>query len=238
MLSMKKLLQFTLLFTFLLMINACRKSETEQVDVNAYNEYISMYPNTLISVTSNFKFGLKKQLENALVENNVISIQPKVEGTVVLNNNELIFTPTEKLKSNQEYNITLHLSKLYDGVDGNLKDFTVTAKTKELLFNIQLLSPQVQNKNWYAVEGEVLTSDVVETAKIASILKATYNDKNKEISVDTSEEISSKISFKIDSIKRFEDDKLLTFSWNGTPIQSTSKGKRELTIVEKITLRF
>ena len=119
-----------------------------------------------------------------------------------------------------------------------MKDFTVTAKTKELLINVQLQSPQVQNKNWYAVKGEVLTSDVIQASKIASILKATYNNKNKKITVDTSEEISSKISFKIDSIKRFEDDKLLTFSWNGTPIQSTSKGKRELTIVEKITLRF
>ena len=72
---MKKLLQFALLFTFLLMINACKKSETEQVDVNAYNEYISMYPNSLISVTSNFKFGLKKQLENAKIENDIVHLQ-------------------------------------------------------------------------------------------------------------------------------------------------------------------
>ncbi|TDQ25820.1 alpha-2-macroglobulin family protein [Tenacibaculum caenipelagi] len=221
------------LILFVLIANSCKKSVASESNITEFSEYISGFPNKLISVTPNLKFVLKNKIESSFDANEVVTTKPNIEGQVVVTGNELVFVPAEKLKSNQEYLITLHLSKLYEDINDELKDFTVKVKTKELLFNVSLQSPSVYTKDLYAVEGEVLASDVIETAKLSALVKANYNGKSKNITFSEVGELSSKIYFKIDSIQRFEDDKQLAITWNGTPVQSESKGKRELTITGK-----
>ncbi|PHO00169.1 hypothetical protein CSC82_30205, partial [Rhodobacteraceae bacterium 4F10] len=231
--KMKKIIEaFTLIF-LMLIANSCKKSIVTESNVNEFSEYISVFPDKLISVTPNLKFVLKKKVTTNFEATEVITTKPAIKGEVVLNDNELVFVPAEKLKSNQEYSITLHLSKLYEDVDENLEDFTVNVKTKELLFNVSLQSPSVYNKNLYAVEGELIASDIIETEKVSSLVKATYNGKAKPIKFSTVGKVSSKVYFKIDSIQRFEDDKQLKVEWTGAPVQSESKGSREVTITGK-----
>ncbi|MGG8495211.1 alpha-2-macroglobulin family protein [Tenacibaculum sp. TC6] len=225
--------RFLLLVLLAITINACKKKEKTESNVNAFNEYISVFPQKLISTTSGLQFLLKKTPNVTNVNNDVFSIEPKVKGEVTFNDNMLTFAPSEKLKSNQEYTVTLHLSKLYDNIDSELKNFTVKLKTKDLLFNISLESPKVYTKDWYYVEGILTASDVIESANFPDLVVANYEGKTKKIKFDVTEGYASKVYFKIDSLQRFVDDKNLKVTWNGTSIGSASNGEREVVITGK-----
>lgn len=228
--TMRTVSFFTLIL-FAVVISSCKK--TQESNIYEYSGYISSFPDKLISVAPNLKFALKKKPNKNFDSNDVITIKPKVKGEVVLTDNELAFVPAEKLKSNQEYFVTLNLSELYDDIDDDLKNFTIKLKTKQLLFNVSTQSPTVYSKNLYAIEGDVIASDVIETSKLTDLIKAKYNGKSQKITFSDVGDLSSKIHFKIDSIQRYDEDKQLTISWDGSPIKSDSEGSRELSITGK-----
>lgn len=230
--AMKKNIKLIVLLILVFVANACKKNTELEKDINAYNEYIAVFPEKMVSVTSKLDFFLKKKI-NATVTNDVITIKPSVKGNVTLDNNVISFVPSEKLESNQEYKITLHLAKLYANIDPALKDFTINVKTKELLFNIALQAPKVYTKDWYFVEGVLTASDVIEKEKLAEIVRLAYKGKKAAIKFQTFENLASKVYFKIDSLQRFVDDENLKVSWSGGAIKSASKGTRELTITGK-----
>ncbi len=230
---MKNIAKIIALTLLVFVVNACKKKVHKESNVNAYNEYVAVFPEKMISAVADFQFTLKNTPKVTAVNNDIITVIPKVKGKVLLDGNKITFLPSEKLKSNKEYAITLHLSKLYDAIDDELKDFTIKVKTKELLFNVTLSSPTVSSKNMYAVEGVLNVSDVIESAKLSELIKASYNNKTASIKFETTEELISKVYFKIDNLERFEDDKNLTVLWNGSAINSTTKGERELTITGK-----
>ncbi|CAM1354599.1 alpha-2-macroglobulin family protein [Tenacibaculum insulae] len=234
---MKKRVQLIILVLLLCITNACKPTVKTESNINAYNKYVTVFPEKLISVTPKFDFFLKKEINDALVTNDVVNINPKVKGEVIFKDNVISFVPSEKLASNKEYTVTLHLSKLYDDVEDALKNFTIKVKTRELLFNISLQSPKVYNKNWYYIDGVLTASDVIDKEKLADLIQAKYKGKKATIKFEAFEKLASKVSFKIDSLERFVDDESLKVLWNGASIKSTSKGERELTITGKNTFK-
>ncbi|WP_233897698.1 alpha-2-macroglobulin family protein [Tenacibaculum piscium] len=241
MLNLIKILTITLL---LFGVNGCKKSTNSQnqdenqqhVNYQKYDEYLASFPQKIVPAVTDFEFILKKTPKITTIdpsETSIFSIHPKVKGNVFLDENTLKFVPSEKLKSNTEYKITLHLSKLYDKIPADLQNFTTTVKTNELLFNITFSSPVVVTQNTYEVEGMVTLSDVIASENLSKLLKATYNKQNILINFDTSQEFVSKASFKIKNLKRADDDKNLLVSWEGDAINSRSKGQREITITGK-----
>ena len=230
---MRNTIKILALIILMLALNACKKTGGQESDINAYTEYVSVFPEKLVSITPKFDFYLKKKIDEATVNNDVFTISPKVKGETTFKDNVISFIPSEKLQSNQEYKLTLHLSKLYNDIDSGLKDFTIKVKTKELLFNVSLNSPKVSNKDTYVVEGILTASDVVESSKLPELVKANYNGSEVNVKFETFEEFASKVHFKIDSLQRFDDDKVLKVLWDGRAIKSTSKGERELIITGK-----
>ncbi len=230
---MNKLVKIIAIILLVSIGNSCKKASNKVSNVNQYNEYVSVFPEKLVSVTPKFDFFLKKKIDEATVTKEVFTIKPAIKGDIIFNNNVVSFVPSERLKSNQEYTITLHLSKLYDDIDTDLKDFIINVKTKELLFNVSLKSPIVSSKDKYRVEGVLTASDVINSATLSEIIKANYNGKKVDVSFDISGELVSEINFKINDLERYEDDKTLNISWDGSVIQSKSKGDRELVITGK-----
>ncbi|TYP99255.1 hypothetical protein C7447_102577 [Tenacibaculum adriaticum] len=228
---MKNFLQLLIISIFFIGFNSCKKSPTAESDVNEYQEYVSVFPEKLISVTPNFKFSLNKLVDVSSVSNDVISIKPQVKGTVTLIDNVISFVPTEVLDADKEYAVTLHLSKLYNKIEDDLKDFIIKVKTKELLYTVSLGAPQVYDKNWNYIEGYINASDVIETSKLASLLKASYDGKSVAVKFDATGKFTSRVQFKIDSLQRFDDDKTLKVNWTGKLIGSTSEGDREIDII-------
>ena len=214
-------------------IYGCKKKSIIQSDSNSYTEYVAVFPEQIISSVADFQFMLKKTPKINTVSDAIITVMPKVKGKVFLDGNKISFLPLEKLKSNTEYAVTLHLSKLYDGLAANLHDFTVKVKTKELLFNVTLSSPVVVSKDVYSIDGVVNISDVIASDKLSELIKASYNDASISMNFETSEALVSQDFFKIKKIKRLEQDTDVTVVWDGSSINSNSKGERSLTITGK-----
>lgn len=228
---MKKII-YSLLIVLLTIIS-CKKKEKVESDVNAFTNYISVYPDKSISVVPNLKFYLNKKVDVDKVLDDVISMSPAVKGKVFLEDNILSFIPETKLDSNKDYVLNLHLDKLYSDVEDGLKTFTVNLKTKELNFGVSVKSPSIYDKDWYYVEGTLNASDVIDGKKLVDILKANYDGQSKKVTFDSTDDFASTVNFKIDSLKRGDDDKPLLVTWNGASVNSDSKGERDVIITGK-----
>ncbi len=222
-----------LLFTSLLLLQACKKKEDSSVSTNSFNKYVSVFPEKLISVYPTFEFFLKESVTVTTLPDNLVSISPEVPVEVTLNNKTLLVNPTEKLQPNTKYTITLHVDKLFTNAEDEFKEFSFVSKTKELLYTVTLESPRVYNKNYNYIEGFFNASDVFEVDKLPQVLKASYDGKIVPITFNTNIALASKVTFKIDSLQRYENDKSVLVTWNGAPIKSTSKGDRTIDIVGK-----
>ena len=232
---MKKVL-FLLIVSALTIAGCKNKSNTEST-VDEFAEYLSFYPDKVVSSTASLKYILNKKVATDVVDNSVFTIKPAIKGEVQLNGNELQFVPSEKLENGKQYTVTLHLAKLYPNIQSGLEDFTTKITTKKLQFNVALLSPMMYDKDWYYVEGSFNASDVIETEKITDILKANYSGRDIPINFDINDDLSAKVYFKIDSIKRQVDDKVLKVSWNGKAIGTENKGNEEINIYGKNTFK-
>ncbi|MCG8858914.1 alpha-2-macroglobulin family protein [Tenacibaculum finnmarkense] len=230
---MKKIAKIIAVTLLVFFINSCKKEHITQSDSNNYSEYVAVFPEEMISSVADFQFMLKKTPKITTISDAVITVNPKVKGKVLLDGNKIAFLPLEKLKSNTEYAVTLHLSKLYDGIPDDLKSFTAKVKTKELLFNVTLSSPIVSSKDVYAIEGVVNISDVIASDKLSELVKAKYNNADISMNFETSEALVSEAFFKIKNLKRLEEDSDITVVWDGNSINSSSKGERTLTITGK-----
>jgi len=222
----------------IIVVGCKKKVVTEESDVNDYSEYISVYPEKVISVIPKLEFYLNKKVETEEVLDDVFTVIPSVKGKAVLTNNILTFIPEEKLENNKAYALTLHLDKLYGTVEKELKDFTINLKTKPLQFRVALDAPSIYDKNWYYVEGYFNASDVIDSKKIKELIKANYNGKSVKIKFDVTEEYANNIPFKIDSLERFADDKIVNVNWNGGGVNSDSKGEREIVINGKSNFKI
>lgn len=236
---MKNLLKIAFIIVFFITLNGCKKKDkVEDTVTHQFVDYIATYPKEVISTTAYFDFFLNKPVEVSEVPENVFTISPKVKGTAVLVNGLISFHPTEPLQSNKEYKVTLHLDKLYGAIEDELKEFTTTIKTKELLYTVVLRSPKLHDKNWNYVEGYINASDVIDATKLKELITAKYSDKNIDVNFDIAEGRASKINFTIDSIQRGINDKLLEVQWNGKEIGSASKGDRTITITGKSNFKI
>ncbi|PID95367.1 MAG: hypothetical protein CSA94_01995, partial [Bacteroidetes bacterium] len=218
----------------LLFANSCVKKTKSGIEkIDAYSEYVTGFPEKQISNTSALQFVLKKPVDVTKVSADIISIKPEVKGEVVLNNNIISFIPEKHLKNNEEYTVSLHLSKLYNDVEGDLKDFVITTKTKELLFTVSLEVPKMYNKNWNYVDGYINASDAFDVQHLPKVITAEYLGKKVPVSFEVVSGFTSKVFFKIDSLKRFDDNRDLLVKWDGAAIKSKSKGESTATIVGK-----
>ncbi len=230
---MKKVIPFIL--GVLLVFNACKKTPNAD-NVLAYDNYLDGYPSNTISCRENLSFILKQSPDVLEVSEDIISTSPNIKGKVALQGNKIIFTPENQLKNGKKYMVTLHLSKLFNKIDKKLADFTCEVKTKKLDFSVELETPKAYDKNYYYINGSVTSSDYFESEMLSKIVSAKYNGKIKKIKYDNSEKKYSSyvyFNFKIDSLKRFDDDKILNVEWTGSPINSDSKGSEDVTIIGK-----
>ena len=230
---MPRLQLLLLLAIFSFFFSACNKKSSKESNFNIYNEYITVFPERLISSSEKIQYQLKKIPNTTKINADVISVHPNVRGKISLKDNVLIFDPLESLENDKEYTVTLHLDKLYNNVHKNLKDFIVKFKTKKLVYNVSFEPVKVYNKDWYFVEGMLTVSDLIDSKMLSGLIKANYKGKSKDIKFETIGGYISKAYFKIDSLKRFDDDELLKVSWDGSQLKSTTTGEKELSITGK-----
>ena len=229
---MKNVFYLLLTLTFLTFFS-CKKSETPISNTNDFIELVNSYSQGIISTTDKIKVEFVKSIESSTIPNDVIQLSPKVKGSVTLEGNSLVFTPLERLKTNQEYVVYINLSGLYSDVKKENKAFVFKVKTKEQFFSVNTFSTQTYDKNWNYLDGSIISNDVIEAEKLSEILTAKYQNKNLPIKFNVAEKYASKISFTIDSIQRLKENETLEISWNGKSINSKIKGNKSIEIIGK-----
>ncbi|GGB85294.1 membrane protein [Flavobacterium suaedae] len=231
--------KFLLFFAAVLFITSCSKESREEFvsDPSLYREYITGFTSGVISAKDNIELGIAFSNEgweaDAELDDDLFSISPSVDGKVMLRGNHtIVFQPEERLKQDQEYRVTFHLSKAVN-VPDELKDFNFIVKTLEQDFMVTTMDLQSYDKNWQYLNAEIKTSDYMDAAIAHKLVSAEQDGKKLPIRFDVTEGEATDFLFVIDSIQRKEDDSKVTINWSGDAIGMDKSGSEEFDIPGK-----
>ena len=238
---MKKLVLFLIVaFTF-----SCKNTNdsTKPSDINLFKEYIATYTRGNIPTKSELTVVLNQPQEDWTVgkalNKDYFTISPKIEGSLIAKNNRTIsFIPADKLKSDTEYSITVHLTKFITVKDKSLADFSFKVKTIKQDFAVYTTTLNSHSKKWQYLTGNINTNDEMPLEDVATLLTATQ--KGKKLPIVWDEELTSPnhYSFTIDSIQRFEEDSKINIKWDGSKFGINTKGSDEKEIIGTQTFKI
>ena len=233
--KMKNLL--VLLASIIFMIG-CQKQKEPTDNLYAFKEYVNYTTSGVVSVTEKITVNLGKEID-AIEEGHAINpktfdISPSVDGELkMLNKHSFQFIPKENLKPDTEYTVTIKLRDLYLAIPQGLYSYTFQFKTIKPNFSIQANVLQSYSSEWQYIEGVLKSADIISLEDAKKLISASQGDQSRRIVFDESNATSKYFDFKIDSIQRKEDDSKVTFSWDGTAIESDYKGESEIRIPGK-----
>ncbi|WP_347373547.1 MG2 domain-containing protein [Aequorivita sp. Q41] len=234
---MKNVLQFAS-FLLLLFVFSCNdKSDHFQTDnLFKFKEYISYNTYGNQSITTDIRVSLLKPLEQfeltqELSAEDYLKISPKTEGKLIVENGTtLIFQPSEYLKPDTEYTVTVKLNELYQDIAKEFKTYTFSFLTLKPNFKVTLGKLQSYNKQWQYVEATVETSDLIASEKAKQLVSASQNGKNLKLKWPTEDADARYFNFTIDSISRKIEDSEVLIKWDGKPINAENKGENTFKI--------
>ncbi|RRO24335.1 alpha-2-macroglobulin family protein [Flavobacteriaceae bacterium 14752] len=226
-----------LLFCLTPILFQCDSSD-QKSDLAHFKDYIYTHTKSDISITDPIVFRLVKPVEKFDVNQNlnteIFDIKPKIEGKLWLSTDRnLMFKPDENLLPGTPYEITLHLDKLYDDVDSDLKEYQFQLSTILPDFKIKLEALEFYDKDWGFRYAILETSDVTPLENIKKVVSAQQNQNTLPLDWSENAETSTYFKFKIDSIKRFDKSSTVEMSWNGEAIQAKNKGKNTFSVPQK-----
>ena len=110
-----------------LLFVGCKNDNSKKGVSNVFNfkAYISNTSSGELSKATSINITLAKEVSawipNEEIAKTFLSISPKVEGTIVaLNSRTIEFRPTENLKGNTEYTVSVVLAKIFPNVPKDL----------------------------------------------------------------------------------------------------------------------
>lgn len=233
--SAKRLLSLVLLVLF---IQSCKKTASEfESEFSLYQDYISSFTSGLVSTHTDIRVGFtfdKPEWEKGQeLPKDLFDISPSVKGKVVaLSNNTIAFVPSEKLKENTEYRISLKLGNLIH-VSKELSEFRFTIKTFQQDFVVKTADLQSYSKDYQYLNAVLQTSDFMDIKTASQLVEVTQNGKKLKVKFDKATREATEFNFLIDSIYREESDAKILISWNGKPFGINRKGEKEYEISGK-----
>ncbi len=221
----------------LLSVTSCSdKTETSQTDnLFKFKEYISNHTYGNQSIGTPIRIHLAKPLEQFEITQEIpseyLKISPKTEGKLLVENNTtLIFQPTEYLKPDTEYTVTVQLQKLYEDIAKDFKNYTFSFKTITPNFSINLENLQSYSKKWQFVNGTLEASDLLKLEDAKKLVSVTQGGKKLSIKWSGEDSQARYYNFTIDSISRTVEDSEIKITWDGKPISADTKGNNTFAI--------
>lgn len=227
---MKKLSCFLAIIAFFI-VSACGDKEHSETDnLFKFKDYISYNTYGNKSIAAPIRIELQQPLNQfeltQEIDKKYLNISPSTEGSLTIENGRtLIFTPTEYLKPDTEYTVTVKLNKLYDDVEKGFKDYTFSFKTITPNFKVDLGKLQSYSKKWQYLNGYLETSDVITLEKAKKLVQVKQGNKKLKLQWPSEEGYAKYFNFTIDSIQRKMDDSEIEISWNGDAIDAEIKGE-------------
>ncbi len=224
----------------LFLLGACSK-KTDQYnlsDPKLYTEYINGFTSGIISSKDPIDISINENwgnwTPNQELDEKLFSTVPSVKGkTYFLPGNVIRFVPAERLKQDQKYNITFHLSKVAE-VKNELKNFSFLVISTPLNFSVELLDLQSSSENEYMLNGTFYASDWVNTQQVKNILSASQGNKALNIKINADEKDEAKeFAFIISDIQRPETSNKIILQLDGKSVDVDQKETLEKEIPEK-----
>ena len=226
-------------FFIFLIFQACSKKSAAEFnsDFSRYKSYITNFSGGLISARSDFRVVLASPHEewkiNEVLDNNLFSISPSVDGKVVaLSASTIAFIPSKKLRSDTEYQVTLHLSKLIK-TPKELSDFNFTAKTIKQDFIVTTADVQSYSPRYQYLNVALKTADQMDFETAYKLISAEQNGKKLKVKFEKNSGSATEFKFIIDSLERYKLDTNLKITYDGTSFEMDQKGTINYNVVAK-----
>tara|TARA_R110002073_G_scaffold14554_2_gene59367 strand:- start:49241 stop:54745 length:5505 start_codon:yes stop_codon:yes gene_type:complete len=226
------------LIAFVFLFFSCTTKKVEPDNIYKYKNYISYTTSGIISTSDAFEINLTKTIDQWAsgeeLSSDLVSIVPKVKGKLIAKNGSTLqFIPSETLKSDTEYSVTIQLKEIFKDVSEEQKTYTFQCKTIKPNFTISTDNLQSYSKDWQYVEGVVRSADMIALRDAKKLVTAKYGGKKINVVWNESYEKSKYFDFKLDSIQRFEDDRKVFVQWNGKSINADITGEENIIIPGK-----
>lgn len=230
---MKTPLFLTLLLLCIFSCGCNNKKKLVKVD-SAFSQYINAYSAGVVSKKSTIRIQLASdaQVTHTLNENikeDLFSFSPSVEGTAYWTDARTIeFKPAKDLKTNELYEVKFKLNKVLK-VPDDYKDFRFNIQTIKPAFEVQENGLRALNKTEMSFNGQIITADIEESAKVEQLLSASVNGSKAKISWQHND-ANKTHGFTITPITRSNNAGNLQLQWDGAAIQAAQKDSREVSI--------
>lgn len=228
-----KTLQRLLLLSLVIFIASCKDKDkhSETDNLFKFKDYISYNTFGNKSVTTDIRVELAKPLEQfemtqELAADDYFNISPKTKGKLMVENGKtLIFQPSENLKPDTEYSVTVKLNKFYEDISKEFKTYTFSFHTITPNFKVTLGKLQSYSKQKQYLDADLEASDVISLEKAKQLVSATQDGKNLKLKWSSERNDAQYYNFTIDSISRKMDDSEILIKWDGKPIGAENKGE-------------
>ncbi len=164
------------------------------------------------------------------VAGDLISLSPKVDGRVQwIDSHTLAFLPTERMKSDADYTVTVALGKVLE-VPSKYKTMQFVVRTIKQSFSVNYLAVKAydnENMKLQFLSGIVYTADYGDEKQIESVLQVRKNNQPLELSWEHDAD-GKKHVFRADSLVRTAEPQKLLVTWDGKAIGDEKKGEEEL----------
>ena len=226
------------ILSLVVLVFSCKSKDkhSETDNLFKFKDYISYNTYGNKSITTDIKVGLARPLDQfemsqELATNDYLKIDPKVDGRLVIENgNTLIFIPSENLKPDTEYAVTVKLDKLYEGISKEFKTYTFSFKTIKPNFKVDLDKLQSYNKGWQYLGASLEASDVISIERAKELVSASQDGKNLKLKWPAEIADGQYFNFTIDSISRKMEDSEILIKWDGKSIGAENKGENTFKI--------
>ena len=226
---------FSSIFLLSVFFVSCKKNE-KWIDVDpAFSKYIEAYSTGVISKTSSVRIQLAADASTTHtvgqpVKETLFEFSPSVKGTATwLDARTIEFKPEKNLLPDQLYEVNFKLGKV-TSVPSKFSEFKFSLQTIKPAFKViqyGLRSNNVKDKMF--LNGDLLTADAEDAAKVEKLLSANQNSKSYKINWQHGN-ANKTHSFTISDIKRAENETPFVLKWNGSPLDIKNEGEQTLAV--------
>ncbi len=221
---------------FLLTLFAC-KNKKQATSLNVVSSYIYAYTSGAVSKSTPIRTRFIREAISAdevgtVVDNSIFKINPSIAGSAVWEDTRtILFKPEGTFTSDENYQVTVALQKLFSDAKGKTSEFIFNFRTKPLRFDLLVEGLKEVNKKLKSQEliGTINTSDLVPTELIEQSLNAQQDGRDLPITwIDL--ESGAKHRFIIKEIRREEKASEVVLNWNASPLNIKEKGSKTIAV--------
>jgi len=231
-------------FALIILLSACSKNEPtdneQPSNLGQFAEYLNSVSSGIISKTDPIIITFNNDIDGieagSEASSKLFSISPKVKLKANWQSQSvLILEPEEHLESGETYQVTIHLSQLFELDDDFPREFTFPIQTIPLSYSVEfdkLLNANDEDYTIVQYKGSIKTSDWVDNDAVEEMLTAKFKGESLAISYEHGPKQKNHTFF-IKGIKRQKEDSQLNVSWSGEPLKINDEGNTVLEIPSK-----